>query len=216
VEDLPVGVEALRRQAFDLSQLTNRVGAVENAIRGRLIPPRGVQGQSVGFDSSGNPALVYPCGAFAASMYLANSGAPTHTSASAWQKVGSGGGTATWVSEFDVRPSGVSAQVDTTTNKRIDIRATGVYLVTASVAFASIAAGALIGVSYGKNNATAPYIAGPMGGTNECAIQITDVVTLTAGDYVQLLAYQTDSASEAYTVAAGRSCRIAVQYIAAA
>ena len=58
MEDLPVGVEALRRQAFDLSQLTNRVGAVENAIRGRLIPPRGVQGQSVGFDSSGNPALV--------------------------------------------------------------------------------------------------------------------------------------------------------------
>lgn len=58
MEDLPVGVEALRRQAFDLSQLTNRVGAVENAIRGRLIPPRGVQGNIVGFDSGGLPALV--------------------------------------------------------------------------------------------------------------------------------------------------------------
>ena len=65
MEDLPVGVEALRRQAFDLSQLTNRVGAVENAIRGRLIPPRGVQGNLVGFDSGGIPVLVDAVGALA-------------------------------------------------------------------------------------------------------------------------------------------------------
>lgn len=82
MEDLPVGVEALRRQAFDLSQLTNRVGAVENAIRGRLIPPRGVQGQSVGFDSGGLPTLT---------DYLSSSWA-TIPYATAWSDFGAGYG----------------------------------------------------------------------------------------------------------------------------
>src|SRR5207253_10047048 len=59
-----------------------------------------------------------------------SSGSPTHSSSANWQKVGSGGGTLTWVSAFDRRPDGISAQVDIATNKRIDIRKDGVWMLS--------------------------------------------------------------------------------------
>lgn len=160
-----------------------------------------------GAASKTRPILYY------ASMYVANSGAPTHTSSGGWQKVGSGGGTVTWTSEFDVRPAGVSAQVDTATNKRIDIRQSGIYLVSAMVMFSSISDAKTSGVAIRVNGSE--YAQGFYGNgkADLAAPHVTIPLSLTSGQYVELFAYQEDSASEAYLVSGTFRNRLSVMYI---
>lgn len=148
-----------------------------------------------------------------ASMYVANSGAPTHTSSGNWQKVGSGGGTATWTAVCDIRPSGVSAQLDLTTNKRIDVRKTGIYRVGWCVS--------LTAITDGKVNASAVYRSGveaasasAIVGAAATPVMIgTKMLSLTSGQYLELYAFQQDSASEAYYVALPHYCFVEMEYI---
>lgn len=153
-------------------------------------------------------------GSYAAGMHLANSGSPTHTSSGSYQKVGSGGGTATWVSDFDKRPSGVSAQVDTATNKRIDIRNTGLYWVAGRVGFNSITAAKTTGVSVHKNGADIGfnnYVS--TGATSSLVVNASGILSLTAGDYLELFAIQDDSASEAYITSVPEICSMQISYL---
>lgn len=140
------------------------------------------------------PILYY------AKMYAANSGSPTYTGVGgAFQKVGSGGGTLTWTSEFDIRPSGVSAQVDTSTNKRLDVRKSGVYLVQATVCFASISSGKSYALNVRQNTTNyALYDERTSGATSTAYLHASELLTLANGDYLELWAATNDSSSEAY------------------
>ncbi len=158
-----------------------------------------------------NPADIG--GTYVASMYAANSGSPTHTSDGGWQKVGSGGGTLTWTSEIDKRPSGVSAQVDTATNKRIDIRKTGLYRIGYCVTFSSLAAGSSYGVAAYKNGSRSASVHGAIGTTGFIQVPGSRVVSLTAGDYLELYAYHDDSASEAYWVTESGGTYLQAEYL---
>lgn len=137
---------------------------------------------------------------WSAAMYVANSGSPTHNSAGNAQKVGAGGGTVTWTSSFDVRPNGVSAQVDTATNKRIDIRRTGVYLVEGVITFGAIADAKPYGVSIYQNGAEVGLRDDRTSGVaNIATSRCSALVSLTTGDYLELYAYHNDGATEAYS-----------------
>lgn len=149
-----------------------------------------------------------------AGMYLDTTGAPTHTSSGNWQKVGDGGGTETWVSLCDVRPTGVSAQVDVATNKRIDIRRGGIYLVSFGVAFASLADGLVVAANLYVNGASRIFSQpGRNGGTGFHSADRTSLVSLASGDYLELYAFQNDTASEGYYVAGGQVNFIQATYI---
>jgi hypothetical protein len=195
--------------------LEDRVKALEQGAAGRP-GPGVVDGSVLTADAAatGRSKWQETAGTYIASMYLANSGSPTNTGAGAWQAVADGGGTDTWNSYIDKRPSGVSAQVDTATNKRIDIRKTGLYRVNCAVAFTSIADGKLVAVSPGLNGATTLYATAHTGFTNDVTVRYTQILSLTSGDYLKLLALHTDSASEAYNTAQGMSgCFIEAEYI---
>lgn len=152
---------------------------------------------------------------YAAAMYAADSGSPTHDSSGAWQKVGAGGGTLTWASAFDTRPAGTSAQIDAATNKRIDIRKDGLYLVTGSIRFDTIADGKIIGTSIYIGGAAGPTqvnpAAGAAGGAPSARVQ--DVVSLASGNYLELYAYQDDSGSEAYRTSTQYTIRLSAVYL---
>lgn len=152
-------------------------------------------------------------GTYVASMYAANSGAPTHTSSGGWQKVGSGGGTLTWTSEIDKRPSGVSAQVDTATNKRIDIRKTGLYRVGYSVGFSALADGKTFSPAVYKNGALIIEHNQRVGSAGTPISNGSRIVSLTSGDYLELYAWQDDSASEAYYVANSSDTFLQAEYL---
>lgn len=139
---------------------------------------------------------------YAAGMSVANSGAPTHTSNGGYQKVGSGGGTVTWTSLFDVRPPGVAAQLDLATNKRIDIKYPGIYKLIGRVSIllgtttsTCNAAVYVNGSNVGTINGKPQAVAGP---TN--TVEVNGLYPLVPGDYVELFGYQNESASEGYTV----------------
>lgn len=175
----------------------------------------GADGCDLRADSSQAAGVAWtPWGVpYMASMYVANSGAPTHTSNGGWQKVGSGGGTVTWTSEYDKRPPGASAQVDTATNKRIDIRKTGVYIVTAAVELSSISAAKLVAVAAYKNGAAALQSRITTGAAFPSGAHLSAPLVLTSGDYLELYAYQNDSASEAYDTAVASYNRLTVTYL---
>lgn len=187
----------------------------------------GSLGYSVGAASSGsmqvsisrvgyqtNPADLP--GTYVASMLVANSGSPTHTSNGGWQKVGSGGGTVTWTNDIDKRPSGVSAQVDTSTNKRIDIRKTGLYRVNWSVCFTSIADAKLVASGVYKNGSIITQASDVQGAASQAICNGTQILSLTSGDYLELYAYQADSASEAYYTGSPTLNFIQIEYLGAA
>lgn len=139
------------------------------------------------------PILYY------AKMYAANSGSPTHTNNGGAQKVGSGGGTLTWTSDFDIRPSGVAAQVDTSTNKRLDVRKTGVYLVQGAVYFTSLTDGKTAAVNiYVNGTGNLIFEHKIIGATSDTYVSASRLYKLNSGDYLELYAYQNDSVSEAY------------------
>jgi hypothetical protein len=146
-------------------------------------------------------------------MYAANSGAPTHTSDGGTQKVGSGGGTLTWVSEFDVRPGGYAAQVDTTTNKRIDIKYDGLYWVRGSVGWTSLADGTICAVYVYKNGAACSEHTGALGFASGYYLHTEKVVSLAAGNYLELYANQNDTASEAYAVSSSHITYLQAIYL---
>jgi hypothetical protein len=146
-------------------------------------------------------------------MYLANSGAPTHTSSGGWQKVADGGGTDTWTAAFDYRPAGTTAQVDTATNKRIDIQRSGLYLVTASIRFAAITDAKSIGCGVYISGAQGPLDVRTTGVAAVPTARITEAISLTSGQYLELYAFQNDSASEAYQTGLAYDNRLAAVLI---
>jgi len=152
-------------------------------------------------------------GTYIASMYAANSGSPTHTSSGGWQKVGSGGGTLTWTSEIDKRPSGVSAQVDTATNKRIDIRKTGLYRVGWSVAFDAMTDGKIVASAVYKNGSGVAQARVNNGASTGAETSGSKILSLTSGDYLELYGYQNDSVSEAYNVGASYANYLQAEYL---
>ena len=182
MEDLPVGVEALRRQAFDLSQLTNRVGAVENAIRGRLIPPRGVQGQSVGFDSSGNPALVTH---HAFHLYQ-SAGSTTFSATAAYQSIA-------WTAETYDTANVFTPGASATT---YSVPVTGWWLLGYEILFVSGAYGAATITFNGRVlvNAATEHVTHTTThvGTGQPALTKTQPMYLTSGQTIELQLARSD------------------------
>lgn len=123
--------------------------------------------------------------------------AANHTSNGAFQKVAAGG---TWAASYDVRPNGATAQADDTTNMRIDIQRSGLYLVQGNVTFTGIGTSTTVTAgqisvdgtarnrAFGYAHTTAAGRSHHMSGTGGLA----------AGSYVELYAYQNESSSEAY------------------
>jgi hypothetical protein len=149
---------------------------------------------------------------YCASMYLANSGAPTHTSSGNFQKVADGGGTDTWTADYDYRPTDISAQVDTATNKRIDIRRSGLYLVTASIRFSAVTTGR-IGCQVFVSGAATLTDLRTNGAAAGTTASVSQAIKLDSGQYVELYAFQEESASEAYHITSPYGCRLSVTLI---
>jgi hypothetical protein len=194
--------------------LEDRVKALEQGAAGRP-GPGVVDGSLLVADaaSTGRAKWSERTTPYYAAMYLANSGSPTHTTSGTEQKVGSGGGTATWTASHDIRPTGVSAQVDTATNKRIDIRKTGVYLVTASVGFSAISDAKAVSVAVYTNGTRIALAAGAVGALVTPVVPLVFPGSFTSGDYLELYANQNDSASETYFTGLATACMLSIQYV---
>lgn len=195
--------------------MLQRVAALEQGALARPGPDV-VNGSVITSDTGSTGGITWKQGpgSYVAGMYAANSGAPTHTSAGGYQKVGSGGGTLTWTSFFDKRPSGASAQVDTATNKRLDVRATGLYRLHGRVSFNSIAAAKSTGCSIYVDGASIGMVSlSSMGVLGSVIHNASGIVSLTAGQYIELFAYQDDSASEAYIVSSPHFCSLQFEYL---
>lgn len=208
--------QAMRAIEFQAEQLRQQLASHHHDERYVEHPPLGTpDGSTITSDISqtGGVGWKQGPGSYVASMYAANSGAPTHTVDGGWQKVGSGGGTLTWTSEIDKRPSGVSAQVDTATNKRIDIRATGLYRVEYCVTFNSLAAGSSYGVAAYLNGGRACSVHGTVGTTGFIQIPGSRILSLTSGQWLELYAYHDDSASETYWVTESGGCYLQAEYL---
>lgn len=191
-----------------------RLQALEQGAMG--VPGPGVVDGSIPAalaSAHGNVTWTERTTPYYAAMYAANSGAPTHTSSGGWQKVGSGGGTLTWTSAFDIRPSGVSAQVDTATNKRIDIRKTGVYRIAWSVAFTSITDAKVCYSAVYRDGSQLVASSSLNGVAGPPILHGQYMVSLTSGSYLELYANQNDSASEAYDVSNNSRNYLSIEYI---
>lgn len=151
---------------------------------------------------------------FYATMYAANSGAPTHNASGGFQKVGAGGGVLTWASDADVYP-GVSPQVNIATGV-ITIRQDGLYEVFGSILITSITPGKLVGVDVRKNGAaflrnvnTNGRSAGNMSGISN----VSQIVKLLNTDTLELFCFQDDAASEAYDVTVPVNNRLSIRHV---
>jgi hypothetical protein len=150
---------------------------------------------------------------YSAAMYLNNSGSPTHSLTGTWQDVDSGGGTDAWTSVCDVRPSGVSAQVDTTSGSAdITIRKTGMYLVVGTVRFDSLADGIVYGAAVYVNGSAGPLDVRSAGAASVPHAKATELMSLTEGDVLSLYAYQGSGGAEAYHTADAYSNRLSAVY----
>lgn len=148
---------------------------------------------------------------YSAKVYLANSGAPTQNSISASQRLGSGGGTATWTTEFDIRPAGVSAQI--TASGGITIRKTGLYFVDGTVTLANVNSGLIAFCSIRKNGTIIKNGWLRPGSAGEVGENMSALVSLTSGEELSLYCYQQESASEAYAVSASYNNAISAKYV---
>lgn len=156
------------------------------------------------------PILYY------AGLYLDIAGAPTHNSSGAWQNVADGGGTDAWTAICDIRPSGVSAHLDTDANDgTITIRKTGVYSISYSTGFAYQADQAVIGAGIQINSGDPTKLAAAtrISGAGICRIYRHQFETLTSGDVLSLSAFQASGGASAYTSGATRDNYMAIAYI---
>lgn len=150
---------------------------------------------------------------YCASMYIANSGTPNHSNPGGYQKVGGGSSAGTWTSEYDYRPTGVGAQVDTATNKRIDIRRAGLYIVTASISLASVADAKILNVAVYKGGAAVLYDQRTTGGSATAIVSVSAPLLLVAGDYLELYAFNGDSVNRNYGITAATMNRLTATLI---
>jgi hypothetical protein len=155
-----------------------------------------------------------PNNVYAARMYAANSGSPTHNSTGNYQKVGSGGGTLTWTSAFDIRPAGVSAQVDTATNKRLDIRRAGLYRVGIGVG-GNPGIDKYLAAAVYKNGALAegPFNIFPSPISQSLVVGASSIVNLSVGDYLEPYASQNTGGSMSYFVTGSYATFIEFEYL---
>lgn len=175
----------------------------------------GAVGQVLGSD--GTDAVWHnPC-PYYAGMYLSAGDAATHSNSGNFQKVGGGADAGTWVALCDIRPSGVSAQVDTATNKRIDIRQTGIYAVTWSVCFAATTTGQLTAGSVYVDGVEAYRAGAPNAALtgNTLYHRGSVMVSLTSGNYLELFGYQVSGGAKSYGLGSGVTF-LSVQYLGAA
>lgn len=213
----PLGMREVVRPGATASKagpdMLQRVAALEQGALGRP-GPEIANGSVITSDTSQTGGVGWTARQTShyASMYVANSGAPTNTGNGAWQKVGSGGGTATYVGEWDVYPSGVAGQVDVP-GKALEIRTAGVYLITATVAFSALGDATYHGVGVWKEGAQVLQSFGVTGGSNANVVTVTAPVACSAGDTLELYAITNDSASEAYLVGSSFNNRLAFQYL---
>ena len=149
---------------------------------------------------------------YAAAIYVANSGSPTHNSSGSFQKVSAGGGTATYTAAYDYYPTGGTAQADTT-NKRINIQRAGLYLVTACIRFSAITDAKSVGVAVYQTGSARLQQLQSTGATAAIHINVTGLIDCVSGDYLELYAYQNDSASEAYDTAGANYNRLTATLI---
>lgn len=156
------------------------------------------------------PILYY------AGLYLAIAGAPTHNSSGAWQNVADGGGTDAWTAICDIRPSGVSAHLDTDANDgTITVRKSGVYVISYSVGFISIADQGVIGAGVQINSGDPTKLAAATraSGTGIMRLYRMQIETLTVNDVLSLSAFQASGGSLAYTSGNLRDNYMAIMYI---
>lgn len=198
--------------------MLQRVAALEQGALGRP-GPEIANGCTITSDTTQTGGVKWEAngGSYTAALYLANSGAPTHTSNGGWQLVHAGGGTDAWTAEWDKRPSGVAAQVNATAGiATITIQKAGVYRVQSCVTFTSITSGKVVagGVAInGAGNPAAPDVR-HTGATEQITLRTDDLMSLAVSDYLQLMAFQNDSASEAYNVGGGKySNRLTIEYV---
>ncbi len=160
-----------------------------------------------GAASKTRPILYY------ANMHLTSATAANH-SVNGYQKVGAGSVAGTWGSSFDVRPSGVSAQVDTSTNKRITIRKSGIYLVCAGIYFGGTAgASTLIATDVYVNGAVrAESVTGASSG-GYGSPTVSKLIPLNADDYLELYAYRGAAGTSDYAVSLISQNFIEVAYV---
>lgn len=142
------------------------------------------------------PILYY------AALYLDNASSPTHNSSGSWQNVADGGGTDAWTAICDIRPSGVSAHLDTDANDgTITVRKSGIYSISYSVGFLSIADQGTIGAGIQINSGDPSKLAAAtrVSGTGVAHIYRHQFESLTSGDVLSLSAFQASGGSASYS-----------------
>jgi hypothetical protein len=147
-----------------------------------------------------------------AGMYADTGGSPTHNNSGNWQKVGSGGGTLTWLASYDLRPNNVAAQVDLSTNKRLDVRVDGRYQIFHQAYLGGVPNDKTVGSGIAINGTR--YEATNWPHASDGAV--TDMAVngepgfhnLTNTNYVELQAYQNSGGNLTYVVAAAWATRI--------
>lgn len=136
---------------------------------------------------------------YCANIHLTSATVPTH-SATGYQKVGEGGVAGTWGSSFDIRPSGIAAQVDTSTNKRLDIKQSGIYQVNAGIYFgASVTSGVLTACDVYKNGTIIAEDVDEATSGGYTSPKVSQILSLVVGDYLELWAYRNSAGSSTYS-----------------
>lgn len=156
------------------------------------------------------PILYY------AGLYLDNAGAPTHNSSGAWQNVADGGGTDAWTAICDIRPSGVSAHLDTDANDgTITVRKSGIYSISYSVGFLSVADQVTIGAGVQINSGDPTKLAAVVrtSGSGVARIYRHQFETLTSGDVLSFSAFQNSGGNLSYSSGSTRDNYMAFAYI---
>lgn len=122
--------------------------------------------------------------------------AANHTNSGNFQKVPT---SVAWSADVDTRPNGATAQVDVSTNYRIDIQRGGIYRVSANVTFTAISSTTTLTAAAvytnGIRRMRAWGAAGTGGGRSH---YMSGIGGLPVGAYLELYGYQNESASEAY------------------
>ena len=189
---------------LDTTDVVTVARAGSDTINNALTSVYVAQGLVVDFfcDASGHWTATERVATCSALMFLANSGAPTHNSTNNWQFVHAGGGTDTWTSALDVRPNGVAAQVDTATNKRLDIKVDGIYIVHMGIYFTALVDAVTYGVALGLNGSryNSKHMVKAPGGASDCPLDLSAMHNVVAGNSFGLMAYQASGGNEEYLV----------------
>jgi hypothetical protein len=112
------------------------------------------------------------------------------------QNISTGGGATTIT--FDSEDYDTADMHSLVTNTgRITVPVTGYYLCVGQITYAAIATGQRQARLHKNGTLFAQTTQGDLGGVPNVAMQVSEVVKLTAGDYVELTAFQTSGSTNA-------------------